>query len=70
MESGGTWTEEIMQTRISCNFFIWPLSLQSEILISLKQTVKQRWDLNFALQTKISTHPLTFIDKNSDKIMG
>lgn len=46
---------EIWQIRIPCNFFKWPLTLQSEIFITLKQKVKQRWDLSFALQTMIST---------------
>lgn len=55
VENGETWIEEIWQIRISCNFFKWPLTLQSEIFISLKQRVKQRWDLSFALQDMIST---------------
>lgn len=38
--------------------------------IPLKQRVKQRRDLNFALQNKISAHPWKNIDQNSDEIVG
>lgn len=49
------WVGQIWQIRISCNFFKWPLTLQNEIFISLKQRVEQRWDLSFAVQNMIST---------------